>query len=250
MSFFHYILVFLITIFAGFYGSIFGGGSFVIFPVLFLFGVDPKIAVATNAAAATGNLISSSIVFYKRGGFNSTAVKQLTPFLFLGGLIGIFLLIKINTDLILILVTASIILFALFGLFKNKKTEKEVLPSRQKNYVGAFLSVPLGIYNVTISAGTATLLTYILIHFQGLTVKQAIMTRPFISIPVLFTAAFIFSLNGLIDWRLLIPLFLGWMFGAFFGAHTVVRMKSDILGVVFNVLVIFLAIYGVFHYLG
>ena len=53
-----YILIFLVSTFAGTYALMFGGGSFLTLPTLFLLGVDPKIAIASNQLDHAGHRIS------------------------------------------------------------------------------------------------------------------------------------------------------------------------------------------------
>jgi len=70
MSLEQYILVFLVTAFAGMYGLIFGGGGFLVLPTLFLLGIDPKVAVATNQLGSIGEMIVGSWIFIKNKKIN------------------------------------------------------------------------------------------------------------------------------------------------------------------------------------
>lgn len=243
-----YFLIFVVTTLAAFYGSIFGGAGFVLFPFLFLMGFEPKAVIATNTVSAIGLLLVSSFIYYKEKNYDIPSIKAIVPFAFLGALFGGQILIKANADLIKFLVSLVIVGFALFSVIGGKRMLTEVEPSV---FSGRFLTPIfaffIGIYNMTIAAGTGTLLAYLLVYLRGLSLKKSIMTRPFIGLPILTVAAIIFTFNGLVDWHLFFPMFFGWSLGSFFGAHTVIRANTKTLAIIFNVIVVLLALYNIFN---
>jgi len=234
----------LVTTLAGFLGVILGGGSFLVFPLLFLLGVDPKIAVATNIAAAVGHIGSGAFVFYKKKKFDVKVIKQFIPFVLLGAALGIFILIELKATWIKFMVTFAIIIFALLNLWPKKKelNARKLFP---KTYPWAIppTGVLLGIYQTTISAGAGILLTFLLTHLSGLSLRKAIMNRPFINLPVFVLSIIVFAFKGMIHWALFLPMFLGRTLGAYLGAHLVVQMNHKILSLAFNFTVIVLASY-------
>ncbi len=237
-----YILVFLVTSFAGMYGLIFGGGSFLTLPTLFLLGVDPKVAIATNQLGAIGQTMTGSWIFLKNKKVYRDIVTWVAPAFLVGTLIGVFVLIQIDGELIKKAVSAMIIFFAFLTLFKNPEKLPLDKVRNGKKVLGLFLAFLLGIYTMVITASTGTMLTFVLMYLFGLKFKRAIENRqPIVLIGVL-PAVLLLWINGFIDPILAIPLFAGRAFGAFIGANLVLKTRSHYLRIVFSIVIILLAL--------
>ena len=64
---------------ASIFGLMFGGGSFITLPVLFLMGVDPKIALATSSLANVFLNLTGSVIFLRAKVVHPRVVKLLAP---------------------------------------------------------------------------------------------------------------------------------------------------------------------------
>lgn len=240
---FEYLILFLATAFGATFGLIFGGGSFVVFPLLFQFGVDPKVAVATNLVAAIAQLVTGSVIFSKKGKIDFNVVKKTAPFYLIGGILGTFVLVGVDAAFIKMLVSGAIIFFALFSLFKKKAMLEGSCHSVKKQSFLGILSLTLGgIYQTSVTAGAGTLLTFILIYLYGLSLKCAIYTRQIVNLPAMLVAGGILIYQGLVDWTLLIPLILGRITGALIGSKLLINSRSKALSIVFTVIVVALAL--------
>ncbi len=240
---FEYLILFLATTFGATFGLIFGGGSFVVFPLLFQFGVDPKVAVATNLVAAIAQLVTGSLIFSKKGKVDFKVVKKTAPFYLVGGILGAFVLIDIEADFIKMLVSGAIIFFALFSLFKKKSLlEGSCTPVKKQSFFGILALTLGGIYQTSVTAGAGTLLTFILIYLYGLSLKCAIYTRQIVNLPAMVVAGGILMYQGLVDWYLLIPLILGRVAGALIGSKLLIKSRSKALSIVFTIVVVALAL--------
>lgn len=243
-----FILIFGVTIVASTFGIIFGGGSFIIFPVLFLLGVDAKIAVATNLVGALAQLLTGALIFNKRQKIHFNIVKIIIPFVVTGAIIGAFILVELESELIKQMVAVAIIAFASFSLFSRDRllhTRESI--SITSKIVGSIASFFNGIYQMTISAGAGTIFNLILVYFYGLKLKRAIATRQIISLTSVSIGSGILIYSGLVDWMLFVPLALGRILGAVIGSQIVMKTKSTILSTVFSVVVILLALIILFN---
>jgi uncharacterized membrane protein YfcA len=237
------LIVYLFTTLGSSFGIAFGGGSFVVLPVLFLLGVDPKIAVATNVVAAIAQLITGATIFSRHKKIHYEVAAYTTPFYLIGGIIGAFALIKVNPDLIKNIVAIAIIFFAIFGLFGERALAGgECKPAKHKTILAYPLLLLVGIYQVMTTAGAGTLLTFILIYLFGMRLKCTIYTRQFITLPTMIVGASILVYSGMVDWLLFIPLVLGRVTGAIIGSEVVMHTKSKKLAIVFSIIVILMAI--------
>ncbi len=236
-------LIFLFTAFAGSFGIAFGGGSFLVLPILFLMGVDPKIAVATNVVAVVAQLLTGAIIFGRQKKVHFKLASKVMPFYLLGGIIGAFTLINIDPTLLKGLVAGAIIFFAIFSLFKNKQAmDAPCHPSKTKSKLAYPLLTLVGIYQVLATAGAGTILMFILMYLFNLNLKCSIYTRQFVTLPTMVVGAGILMQSGLVSWHLLVPLVLGRIMGGIIGSEVVMHIKRKKLSVAFSVIVVLMAI--------
>jgi len=237
------IIVYLFTVLGSSYGIAFGGGSFVVLPVLFLLGVDPKMAVATNVLAAVGQLITGAIMFGTHRKIHFEIALSTTLFYLLGGILGAFALINVDSNILKSIVAVAIIIFAVFSLLDGKELAGGPCRKAKRRSILAYpLLFIVGIYQVMTTAGAGTLLTFILIHFFRLRLKCAIYTRQFINLPAMAVGATILVIGGMINWVVFVPLVLGRITGAVIGSELVMHTRGKKLGIVFSIIVILMAI--------
>ena len=237
-----YILVFLVTTFAGSYAIIFGGGSFLTLTTLFLLGVDPKVAVATNQCGTLGQMLTGSAIFIKNKKTNPEVIKWAAPAFIVGAIIGALVLIQIDADLIKKLVSLSILLFATLTLFKNPEEIPVDKVGKKKLVAGLFLTAAIGVYSMVITASSGTMLMFVLTYLFGLKFKRAIENRQLIMVTGVALASLLLLFKGLVDIYLVIPMFLGRALGAYLGANIVLKTHGNFLRVVFSVVIILLAL--------
>lgn len=243
MPFEHYLLIYLFTTLGASYGIVFGGGSFVILPILFLLGVDPRVAIATNHASAMVQIGTGITVFGRAGKIDYKLALRAAPFFLAGGIIGAFLLLELNEEMIRKAVSLAVIFFAFFSLARKERlTQGKTKVSFLSIFFGSLLVVLAGIYQIIITAGGGTILTFVLVYLFGARLKGAIYTRPLINLATVLTATIILIWNGLVDWTIFIPLALGRGTGAFIGSKVLMHTKSEKLVIVFSVVVILIAL--------
>ncbi|MFH0837885.1 MAG: sulfite exporter TauE/SafE family protein [Patescibacteria group bacterium] len=243
MSIEQQLIIFLFTTLGASFGIAFGGGSFVVLPVLFLMGVDPKIAVATNVAAAVAQLITGAIMFGRHKKVHYRLATKATPFYLLGGIIGAFALINIDPTFLKSIVAMAIIFFALFSIFRKKHVmNAPCSPAVTKTPMAYPLLVLVGTYQVLTTAGAGTILTFIFIYLFDLNLKCSIYTRQFVTLPTMVVGAGILIQAGLVNWLLFIPLVLGRTAGAIIGSELVMHTQRKKLSVAFSVIVVLMAI--------
>jgi len=243
MSLEQFILIFAVTTFAATYGIMFGSGSFVILPTLFLLGVDPKVAIASNLTAALAQLIAGFLQFYRYKKIHFDVIKKVIPFYAIGAIIGAMALLNIEGELIKKIIAVAIIFFVILSLFNIERlTQYNTRISLWKRIVGGVTSFLNGIYQIAITAGAGTISTFILIYFYGLSLKRAIGTKQLIHFTSVGLGALILASRGLVDWYVVAPMALGRIAGALIGAQIIVKTKSKILSYVFTIVVMLLAL--------
>ena len=110
------ILLFLLT---SVIGVVTGSNSLITVPAMFQFGIDPKVAVATNMFGLTFMSIGASIPFLRQGKVDIRRIWPLIALTLVSSTIGALLAIWITAQSLKLAVSAAMILMALFILFRS-----------------------------------------------------------------------------------------------------------------------------------
>lgn len=231
-------------------GVVTGSNSLITVPVMFQFGIDPKIAVATNMFGLTFMNIGATIPFLRKDIFEFRKIFPLVLITLVSSAIGALLVGLITSQSIRLIVSAAMILVALFVLVKRDSgIEKVGKVSRKAAALTFILTFFLGIYGGLYSGGYVTILTVVLVAFFGMTFTESVASTKFINVFSSMIATIIFMWQGLVDYKLGAILALSMFVGAFIGAHTVTKLNDIWLKRIFLSVVLILAIKTIFDYI-
>jgi uncharacterized protein len=238
------IVLFFITTFVG---VVTGSNSLITVPVMFQFGIDPKVAVATNMFGLTFMSIGASIPFLRQGAVDLKRISPLIGLTLVSSAFGALLAVVMSGDGLKLMVSAAMIGVALFILFKRDVGVRKIeTVSSRAAFITYALAFLLGIYGGLYSGGYVTMLTAVLVAFFGLTFSQAVASTKVINIASSLVATAIFMWKGLVDYRLGIILGITMFAGAYAGAHWASTMSEVWLRRIFIAAVIILAIKTLF----
>jgi len=239
-------ILFFIT---SFIGVVTGSNSLVTVPVMFQFGIDAKVAVATNMFGLTFMSVGASIPFLRKGTVDLHRTMPLIVLTLISSALGALLAVFISAGSLKIIVSAAMIIVSLFILLKRDVGVKPVehVSSRAAltTYVAAFV---LGVYGGLFSGGYVTILTTVLVAFFGMTFSEAVASTKVINIFSSLVATAIFMWQGLVDYTLGIILSITMFVGAYVGAHYATKMNDVWLRRIFIATVILLAIKTLFDF--
>jgi len=214
---------------------------------MFQFGIDPKVAVATNMFGLTFMSIGASIPFLRQGTVDLKKISPLLGLTLISSALGALLAVMISGDSLKLTISAAMIGVALFILFKRDTgVQKIEAVSTRATVITYVLSFLLGIYGGLYSGGYVTMLTAVLVAFFGLTFSQAVASTKVINIASSFVATAVFMWKGLVDYKLGIILGATMFVGAYAGAHWASTMSEVWLRRIFIATVIILAIKTLF----
>ena len=220
-------------------GVVTGSNSLVTVPLMFQFGIDEKVAVATNMFGLTFMAIGGTIPFVRQG---TIEFGKLSPFLILtiiGSTIGAALVGLMSNQAIKVIVSIAMIAIVIFTLVRPRTAE--IKPARM--WLIAFpLTFILAIYGGLYSGGYVTVLTATLVAFAGMTFTESIAATKLINVFSSGVATLVFMWQGLVDYKLGIILGFAMFAGAFIGAHYASRMNEIWLKRIFLTTVLLLAI--------
>ena len=234
-------------------GVVTGSNSLVTVPVMFQFGIDEKVAVATNMFGLTFMAIGGTIPFVRQG---TIEFKRLTPLVVLtivGSAIGALLVGLITNGAIKLIVTIAMIVMVIFTLARggsrNMASESCATPTPSISPVVYFLTFLLAIYGGLYSGGYVTVLTAVLVAFAAMSFGESVAATKLINVFSSGIATLIFMWQGLVDYQLGIFLAIAMFAGAFVGAHYASTMNERWLRRIFVATVFILAVKMLFDFL-
>jgi uncharacterized membrane protein YfcA len=240
------IILFLVT---SFIGVVTGSNSLITVPAMFQFGIDPKVAVATNMFGLTFMSIGASIPFLKRGTVDFRRIWPLIGLTLVSSTLGALLATFMSGGSLKLTISAAMIVVALFILFKSDMGVKpKELVSLRSAALTCVVAFGLGVYGGLYSGGYVTMLTTALVAFYGMTFSEAVASTKVINIFSSAVATAVFMWKGLVDYQLGIILSVTMFIGAYAGAHFASRMNDKWLRRIFIATVILLAIKTVFDF--
>ncbi|MBK7394143.1 MAG: sulfite exporter TauE/SafE family protein [Chloracidobacterium sp.] len=240
-----YALIILIAVFfvTSVVGVVTGSNSLIAVPVMFQFGIDPRVAVATNMFALVFMSIGGTLPFVRQ---KKIDYRKLSPFIVLtviSSAIGALLVGIISGDGIKLIVSTAMIAVAIFTLVRrNAGVGDEIEPRRYSvplTYVLVFL---LGVYGGLFSGGYVTVLTAVCVGIYGMRYGEAVASTKLINVFSSAIATVIFMWQGLVDYKLGLMLGVTMFAGAYIGAHFVTKLSDIWLRRIFLTTVILLAI--------
>ena len=241
------IIVFLLT---SIVGVVTGSNSLIAVPAMFQFGIEPRVAVATNMFALVFMAAGGTIPFFRQGKID---FPKLTPFILLtiiSSAIGALLVGLISNSGIKLIVSVAMIAVALFTLLKR---DSGVTPrtgtggySRPLTYTLVFL---LGIYGGLFSGGYVTILTAVCVGIYGMVYTEAVGATKVINVFSSGIATIVFMWQGLVDYKLGIILGLTMFVGAYIGAHYATKLNDIWLRRIFLTTVFLLALKTLYDFI-
>ncbi|HRH41669.1 MAG TPA: sulfite exporter TauE/SafE family protein [Pyrinomonadaceae bacterium] len=241
------IIIFFITAAVG---VVTGSNSLITVPIMFQFGIEPKVAVATNMFGLTFMSIGATIPFLKADIYDRKTLTPLVILTLIGSALGAILVGLITNQSIKIIVSVSMIFVALFTLFRrNAGLEKVENVSQGAKTLVFILTLLLGIYGGLFSGGYVTILTAVYVAFFGMTFTEAVASTKLINVFSSLIASAIFAWQGLIDYKIGLILAVTMFIAAYVGAHTVTKLNDLWLKRIFLSTVLILAIKTIYDYL-
>ncbi len=237
-------LILLIVLFflTSIIGVVTGSNSLVTVPVMFQFGIDEKVAIATNMFGLTFMAIGGTIPFVRQSKIDYKKVSPLIVLTLIGSALGAALVGVITNQGLKLIVSVAMIVVAVFTLLRrenNTADRKFVTPNKAVVYILAFI---LAIYGGLYSGGYVTILTAMLVAFFAMPFGEAVGATKLINVFSSLIATVVFIWQGLVDYKLGMILAVTMFIGAYIGAHYATRMNETWLQRIFLSTVVLLAI--------
>lgn len=221
-------LLLVISFLASIMGSLIGMAMLVLLPTMIFLGIPVHTAVATGRFSMIGIGIGN-ITQFSRG--NRIKLKYVLSFTIagvLGSLVGASFLVWINETLLksligwFMLIAATLVLFEDF--IKSKTFHHKI--TLKHHILSIIAGVFIGSYIGIIGGGGATIVIFLLILIYGLSFHDAIANQKAVTLPISLIATIVFIYQGLIDYKLGVPLLVVNIIGGWIGAYLITKFKA------------------------
>lgn len=224
-------------------GVVTGSNSLITVPVMFQFGIDEKVAIATNMFGLTFMSVGATIPFLRQRKINVGKVSPMIVLTVVGSAMGAALVGLITNQGIKLIVSMAMIAVTLFTLVRKTPKEGESHSVSTRSLAVAYvLTFLLAIYGGLYSGGYVTILTATVVAFFGMTFAEAVASTKLINVFSSSVATVVFAWQGLIDYKLGLILGVTMFGGAYFGAHYATKLNEIWLKRIFLTTVFLLAL--------
>ena len=236
-------LLYLVFFVTSVVGVVTGANSLITIPVMLQFGIDPRVATATNMLALTFMSIGGALPFVGKNVFDTKRLPLFVGLTLLSSAVGAYLVTLLPAEAMSFLIAFFMLGVAVFVVLNRRAgvTPREHVPPSAA-LTGYALTFLLGVYGGFFSGGYVTMLTTTFVAVFGLTFMQAVATTKVINIFSSLVATLVYVRAGLIDWRLGIALSVIMFVGAIIGGRLALRLNNEVVRQVFLVVVIALAV--------
>ncbi len=239
----HYVLLMLSGIAAGFMNVMAGGGSMLTVPVMVFLGLPGPVANGTNRIAIVAQSVTAVTTFFSKGfsdfRLSFTLALCAVPGAVLGAMAGVRLEgVWFNRVLALVLLFVMIMLWRKDSAKSEQNTEA---PSRRRIVAAHILMIGVGFYGGFIQIGVGFLLIGVLANVLNLDLVRVNMHKVFIAGCFNLAALIVYAVNLPLVWVLGLTLAVGNSIGGWLGAHTSVHKGENAIKWVLNaVLIVFI----------
>lgn len=215
--------LFGVAVLAGFIDAIAGGGGLLTLPALFIAGIHPVAAIATNKFQAASATVSATSAFAKKGMIDWKYVLPMMVMAALGSFVGALSISFLPKSVLEACVPIMLILVALYFALSPKITNDKV-KEKLSVFVFSLSIIPLlGFYDGVFGPGVGSFVMMAFVSLLGLGILNAMAHTKAINAVSNIGALAVFAWKGVIVWPIAIAMALGAFVGAQLGTRCAVR---------------------------
>ena len=224
-----YLILLTVSFSAAIIGTMMGMAMIIVIPVMVSLGVPIHTAIATGRFSMLGINVGNIAVFSKQRTMRKEYILSFAVAGAVGAFAGASSLSLISEGALKTIVGVCMILISIIVFFEEKirqfhhgKTEVTFKHHALSALAGLFIGSYIGV----IGGGGATLVIFVLVLLYGLNFHQALANQKAITLPISLIATLVFIVQGMIDYRLAIPMLIANLFGGMIGVRVVMKMKG------------------------
>lgn len=219
----------MVALLAGFFDAIVGGGGLLTLPALFVAGLDPLSAMATNKLQASCASVSATAAFARRGMIDWRADAGPAIASCMAGAAGALSISMIPRGVLQAAI--PLLLLAVAAYFAlSPKVDERPRKSRISRYAFMLAVVPIiGFYDGVFGPGTGSffMIAFMLLLAQPL--LTAVCRSKLLNAACNVSALSVFMLNGAVLWPLALIMSVAAITGAQLGARCALRFGTHLI---------------------
>jgi uncharacterized membrane protein YfcA len=204
---------------AGTVDAIAGGGGLLTLPALVAAGVPPHMALGTNKGQSVFGSGSALALFARRGLIAPRRAAFMFPAGFAGSMAGAALVLLVSPQslrpLILVLLAAAAVMVTTL----RPRPAAERVERGRHIAIAVAIAAAVGMYDGFFGPGTGTFLIVLFAALLGETLLEASANAKVVNFATNLAAVVVFASQGLIDWRIAIPMGVAQLTGGQIGAR-------------------------------
>ena len=219
IEFSFFIALAAVALFAGFFDAIAGGGGLLTLPALFIAGVDPLAAMATNKFQASSASVSAVWTFTRKRMIEWRADLPMVCLSFIGGIAGALSISMLDRAVLESIVPILLIAVAAYFAFSPTLGDQD-RKQRLSRFTFTLVVVPtIGFYDGIFGPGTGSFFMVACTLLLGQQLMQAICRSKLLNACCNLGALSVFAFSGAIIWPLALAMALCAIIGAQVGAR-------------------------------
>jgi uncharacterized protein len=234
-------LLVFVAFFAGLVDAIAGGGGLITMPALLYTGLPPVNAIATVRAQAFFGTASAAYTFHKAGKINWHELRLPLVCAALGAVLGGLTLQVASADFLRQIVPYILLAVAFYFAFSPyfMKGQKKIISLSIFAFVLAF---PIGFYDGFFGPGAGSFYMVGLFGLVGMDMLRANASTKALNAVSNFCSLVIFVYQGLVIWKIAVPMIFGQVLGAYLGSKLALKNGAKLIRPVIVVVCVVLAI--------
>lgn len=227
---------------AGFIDAVAGGGGTITLPTLFLMGLSPAQAVATNKLLAIFGSGSATLQYGRAGHIDRPLVLRLIPLALVGSALGAYLVRFVDQGVFRTLVAVVILGVGALVIANRRFGLEDRYPGLTPRVLAATLpgALIIGVYDGLLGPGTGTFLMF-LFALQGFNLVRASGNARAINFATNLGAFMFFLLGGQMVFWIGLPMGLANAAGAYVGARMAMLRGSAFVKWMYGLIVLLVA---------
>ncbi|NPD24710.1 MULTISPECIES: TSUP family transporter [Corallococcus] len=220
---------------AGFVDAIAGGGGLISLPALLAAGLPAHVALGTNKGQSVFGSGAAMVRFARAGLVDWKLARATFPFGLMGAFGGAALVLLLKPEVLKPLVLVLLIAVAVFLAFRRtppKRDGVEPSPRPRAQAIGALIALCLGTYDGFFGPGTGTFLIVAFSSLLGHGLARASADAKVVNFASNLASVSLFTLKGVVLWKVALPMAAAQFTGAWLGAHVAVKGGDRVVRVV------------------
>lgn len=200
-----------------------------------LSGLPPHLVLGTNKFCSCCSTLISSIKFAQSDKVDFYLLKILAPFSFLGAILGVNTVLKINGNYLNTIVLILLLFVGIYSLFSKTAGMEDRFTgfSRKNMALGIILALCLGFYDGFLGAGVGSFLIFGLINIFGFDFVRAGGNCKALNFIGNVAAVIMFAMRGQINLKLGIPIAIFMILGTRLGTKVALNKGAKVIKPIF-----------------